>query len=220
VLRTNQVQAGKITGVRNNNVMVAIPGGEQGIPLAVIARVEMAEPAAATAGRNALRAGDAAKAIASLKPVVDQFKGLPTPWAEEITGLLGEAYIAAKDLTKAEAAFNDLRKFYPNARGTGRADVSMAAIDVARKNYAAARKRLDPIADAALKARDINAQDGAAYGLAFLLLGQIHEAEGRLPDALESYLRTVTIFHHDAAAAEDAHKRADALRKAHSVTVP
>jgi hypothetical protein len=38
--------------------------------------------------------------------------------------------------------------------------------------------------------------------------------------ALEDYLRTVTIFHHDPASVAAAQERADALRKDRNVVVP
>ncbi len=220
ILRDNRVETGRVTGVRNGNVMVAVAAGEKGLPLNIVASVEMPEPPGLATARAALRAGEAASAIGSLRPVVEQFKGLPAPWAEEATGLLGEAYIAGKDLPKAAAAFAEFRKLYPGGRHCARAEVGIAELDLVNKKTASARTRLDPIADAALKAKSITAQDGAVYGKVFVLLGRIHEAEGRYPEALESYLRTVTLFHHDPAAAEDAQKRADALRKSRSVMVP
>ena len=54
---------------------------------------------------------------------------------------------------------------------------------------------------------------------AFLILGQVKESEGNAPGALEDYLRTVTIFHHDPAAVSAAQERADALRKDHKVSL-
>jgi len=220
VLRDNRVETGRVVGVRNGNVMVAVTGGEKGWPLAVVSRVEMAEPAALTAARSALRAGDAARAIGGLRPIVEQFKGLPAAWAEEATGLLGEAYIAAADLPEAEATFSDFKRFYPGGRGAVRADLGMAMLDLSRNKPAAARKRLEPIVAGALKRGAVTAEDGATFGQAFLLLGRAQEAESRYPQALESYLLTVTVFHHDPAAAEEAQKRADDLRARQTVSVP
>jgi len=53
----------------------------------------------------------------------------------------------------------------------------------------------------------------AAFSQAFYLLGQIAEAEGMYPHALEYYLYAVTIYYHDAKSAVAAQERADELRK-------
>ena len=53
------------------------------------------------------------------------------------------------------------------------------------------------------------------------ILAHYNFQRGNFSEALEDYLRTVTLFYHDPAAVSVAQERADALRKDHKeVTVP
>jgi hypothetical protein len=97
----------------------------------------------------------------------------------------------------------------------------MARIAVARKDYNAAKPKLAQITEGALKLKTVPRGDALAYSQAFLLLGQINEAQNEHADALQNYLRTVTLFPQDRIAVADAQAKADALRKAHpAATVP
>ncbi|MEI9893381.1 MAG: hypothetical protein WDN28_05630 [Chthoniobacter sp.] len=92
---------------------------------------------------------------------------------------------------------------------------------MARQDYETAKQKLEPITDAALKDKVIAPVNAVAYSQAFLVSGQVKEATGNLPGALEDYLRTVTLFYYDRVAVASAQERADALRAAHpEVTVP
>ena len=85
-----------------------------------------------------------------------------------------------------------------------------------------AEQQLQGIAQTALKNPAlVTRAEGAAYGQAFYLLGQIHEQEHADQEALEDYLRTVTLFYQDSATSTRAQQSADALRAAHQgLTAP
>lgn len=217
------VQDGKIVGMNGSSVLINIPAGQMAYDLGLISRVDAAPPPAYQAGSAAYTAGQWDKALAGLKPVVDQFRGLPTDWARQATGMLGDVYIEKNDVPRAEAAYNDFRRLYPGAAGgTLRAGLGQARIAFARNNTAVARQQLDPIMQAALKnPAAVSQADGAIYGQAFYLSGQLREKEGSYQGALEDYLRTVTLFYQDSGVAGRAQKSADALRAAHKdVSVP
>ena len=228
VFRDNHVQDGKITGMNGNTVMVSVATasgttGQIGFDLGLISRVEATPPPAFQTASAAYTAGQWDKALAALKPLVDQFHGLPTDWARQATGMLGDVYIEKNDVARAEAAYNDFRRLYPGGAGnTLRANLGQARISFAKNNAAQARQQLEPITQAALKSpAEVSQLDGAAYGQAFYLSGQLHEQEGNFQAALEDYLRTVTLFYQDGEATVRAQKSADALRAAHKdVSVP
>ena len=191
-----------------------------GLALSGVREVRMAAPLEYSQGMQAYQAKDQAKALKLIKTVVDKYKGLPTVWAQQSLSLLGELYIAANDLPKAEAAYNDFKRLYPGG-GSLQSEVGLARLAVAKKDYETAKKKLAPITDAALKEKVISPTNGAAYSQAFVVSGQVNEAEGNFSGALEDYLRTVTLFYHDPAAVSVAQERADALQKEHKeVTVP
>ena len=220
-------QAGKIVGMRDGSVLIDVAlangSGQMSYNLGLLSRVVMAPPAAFSSGVAAAQAGNWDRALADLKPLVDQFRGLPTDWAQQAAGLLGDLYVEKKDLGKAEAAYNDYRRLYPEAPdGALRVSVGQARIAFARNNAAQARQQLQGVTQAALKNPAlVTRAEGAAYGQAFYLLGQMQEQEHSDAPALESYLRTVTLFYQDNAAATRAQQSADALRSTHpGLTAP
>ena len=214
-------QVGRIVGMNNGNVTIEVTmangSGQMSYNLALISRVSMPPPAAFQAGLAAFQAGNWDKALADLKPLADQFRGLPTDWAQQTAGLLGDLYVEKKDFAKAEAAYNDYRRCYPEAPGGAlRVSVGQARIAYARNNAAQARQQLQGIAQAALKNPAlVTKAEGAAYGQAFYLLGQMQEQAHGYPEALEDYLRTVTLFYQDSAVALRAQQSADTLRATH-----
>ena len=226
VFADKHVQEGKVTGMNGDSVMVNLTTasgapGTIGFDLSLVSRVDAAAPPSYAAGLAAYAAGDWNKALASIKPIADQFRGLPTDWARQSFAMLGDIYIEKNDLVRAEGAYNEYRKLYPGGTSL-RFNLGQARIALARSNPAAARQQLEPIVAAALKnPAEVSRADGTAYGHAFYLLGQLQEKEGRLPDALQDYLSTVTLYYQDAATASRAQARADALRAAHKeLTVP
>ncbi len=207
----------KVLGVKGSALMVRGQYGEQGIPLAQIQEVRMAEPPESAAAIEAFKAKDWGKALAQAKAVADRFKGLPAAWAVTATAMIGNIYLEQGDIAKAKAAFDDFARAYP---GNGEADLGRARIAVANKEYDAARKTAAPICEKALKDAVVKPQDGPIYSQAFLVMGQVKEAANDFQGALEDYLRTVSLFYYDPAAVSIAQAKADALRKQHAVFVP
>lgn len=223
--RDGRRQDGKILGVSNGTVEVEIklPNGSPGkigFPVANIASVVMDQPTAARTGLAAYDAADYARALTELRPVSEKYKGLPTDWARRIAAVMGDLYLEAKDLTKAEAAYGEYARLYPGGKSPLRSSVGLARLANAKGDRARARQLLEPIAKAALEDPAPSEADAAIYGQVFFLLGQAREAEKDFTRALEDYLRTVTLFHHDRAVATAAQKAADALRAAQKVQVP
>lgn len=217
----SHIQDGRITGMNGNTVQINVAttsgAGQMAFDLGLIARIDSSPPAAFQAGSAAYAAGQWDKALASLKPLVDTFHGLPTDWERQAIGMLGDIYIEKNDVVKAEAAYGDYRRFYPgNGGGSLRVNVGQARLSLARNNAAQARQQLDPIRLAALRSpAEVSSLDGAAYGQAFNLSGQLYQREGNFQAALEDYLRTVTLFYQDGGVAARAQASADALRAAH-----
>ena len=214
--KTSQV---KILSVLGSSVQVQVGAGSVGIPISSIAEVSMPAPPEFVNATTALAAKDYPKALAATKAVLEKYKGLPVDWAQQAASMLGDIYVAMNDFTRAESAYRDFQKIYPGS-GSVQADVGLARIAVSRKDYATAKEKLEPVLAQALKLKDIPPALGPAYSQAFLISGQIKEAAGDAPGALEDYLRTVTIFYHDRLAVSAAQERADALRKERGVSAP
>lgn len=219
------VQTGTVIGASPSGVQIRI--GTQTITLgaAMFEFFQMPPPPEYGLGYQSYTAGELPKALAQIKSVTDRYKGLPTDWAQYATGMLGDIYVAMGEYDKAEAAYNDFKKLYATAAGGGSAtsEVGLARIAVAKKDLATAKAKLEPIIEEALKEKVASPAKALAYSQAFLVSGQMKEEEGNLQGALEDYLRTVTLFYQDRAAAKTAQQKADALRardKDNPVTVP
>ena len=209
-----------ILGVSGAALMVKGDFGEKVVPLTQVTEIRMAAPAELQQGFQAYQAKDYPKALGFFRTLTDRYRGLPVGWAQQAAAMVVEVYLAMNDLTKAESEYTAFTRSYPNG-ATAQSEVQAARIAVSKKNFAAAKQKLAPITDSALKEKAINPANALAYSQAFLASGQVRESEGTFGAALEDYLRTVTLFYHDRAAVAVAQERADALRREHpEVTVP
>jgi predicted Zn-dependent protease len=218
----NQQRSVRVIGVSPSGQTLDffVGQGQLGLPLGSVKEVRMNPPAEYGQAIAAYQAKDYAKSLNLMRAVVAKFKGMPSPWAQQATAMLGELYIASNDLVKAEAAYGDFKRLYPNG-GSLQSDIGLSRLAVAKQDYDTAKQKLEPITDAALKEKTVTPANAVAYGQAFLVSGQVKEAAGNFSGALEDYLRTVTLFYYDRVAVAAAQERADALRAAHpGVTVP
>lgn len=222
VTTDNQQRPVKVIGVSSSGQTLEflVGQGKLGLPLASVKEVRMAAPPEYAAAFQAYQAKDFKKAMDLMKPVVDHFRGMPSPWAQQALSMLGDLYITLGDLPKAEATFQDFKRLYP-AGGALQSEIGLSRLAVAKKDFATAKQKITPITEAAFKDKTPSPINALAYSQAFLVSGQVKEAEGNLSGALEDYLRTVTIFYQDRAAVSTAQDRADTLHKEHSdITVP
>lgn len=204
--------AGLILGADGRNVQLKTAAGQVGYPIAAIETVSMPAPPETAAYQKAMTDGDNAKALEIARAISEKYKGLPADWAKLAAASMANLLINTGDFDKAEAAFKEIEVLYPGAGGT-QSKVGLARIAVEKKDFASAREVLAPIAEEALKEKNVSRENTFAYSQAFYALGMAHEGEGKLQDALENYLRTVTIFYHDPAARAAARQRAASLRE-------
>lgn len=208
---------GEILGIADGKMKFKVGPVETSVPMDQVERVVKAPPAAYETALAEWQKNDAAKTLAALKPLVDAYAGLPTPWAERATALLGEVYLALDQLPAAEAAFTAFQKAYPSA--ASQSGIGLARLAVAKKDYASAKAKLTPIITEAKGVKVAGSGKSAMYGQAFYLMGVIRESEGTLPEALQDYLTAVTLFHEDKAVVAKAQERATALA-AKNIIVP
>ena len=220
VLRNGQNLQARILGTTPSGIRMVIGQGEMVQPFANVTAVTMDPPPEFTAGRAAYEKNDLETARNNTAAVVANFKGLPTDWARQAMLLLGDIDVGMNQLQKAAADYQDYQRTYPAAAQSADIAVGLARIDVSKKDYAAAKAKVDPILAQALKLKNPAKTTAALIGRAFLVSGQVKEQSGDLPGALEDYLRTTAIFPEDRVAAASAQERADAIRKQPGITVP
>jgi hypothetical protein len=216
-LKNGTTQQGVINQVSASGVSLQLsPNQSVTYALNLIDSVQMAPPPEYNLALQAIGQRDLPKASALVSTIVSKYKGLPTEWAQHATALVGDLALQDGNLTKAAAGYEEFKKFYPSAT---QSEIGLAAIAASKKDFATARQKITPIIEEALKVKDVPLSQRYAYSRAFYVSGQVKESEGNLAGALEDYLRTVTIFYHDAAAVAAAQERADALRK-QKIAVP
>jgi tetratricopeptide (TPR) repeat protein len=211
VMKSGATREGKITGVSGGNLRLQIPGGgATGIPLAEIREIRMDAPPEFEAAASRLASGDAAGAVGALQKINDAYAGLPAPWAQRATALLGDAKLADGDKEGAAAAYDKLAQTYPQA--TALANLGRARLAVEGGRFEQASPLLEPLLAASDQTAFPAPSDAAALCQAHLLTGRVQEAAGDHQAALASYLKASALFPFDKNAATDAQKRADALR--------
>jgi hypothetical protein len=222
-LKNGQRREGKITGVSNNTIRIAISAQgagtvESSVPLAEVQTVSMEAPADFAKARTAWQNGQAAETVKFLTPLVNGFLGLPANWVKQAAVLLVDAQLAAGDDAAAEKGLADFNKAYPDA--TDLTPLLRAKLAIQRKNFVGAKPLLAPIVEEGSKTKLADSSQSVLYGQAFYMMGLIHEQEGNLSEALQDYLRTTTLFFEDAATAAKARERADFLMNEKNVVVP
>lgn len=217
VQKDGQRREGQILAVKSGALRIKVGPVETGIPMANVATVTMAPPKEFDEALALWNKGDAAKTLAKVRPLVEKFPALPTPWAERATALLGEALLGTGDIAGAEAAFAGFQKSYPSAGSS--ADVGLARLAIEKKDFATARAKLAPIVEAARKTMIAKPGESAVFGQALYLMGRTQEAAAENSEALESYLLAVNLFREDQSSVAKAAERAGALKEK-NVIVP
>ncbi|MFZ4681912.1 MAG: hypothetical protein ACOYMS_05390 [Terrimicrobiaceae bacterium] len=218
VQKNNLRSEGQVLGVADGKVKIKIGPAETSIALDQVASVIKAPPAAYENALAEWQKGDGNKTLAVLKPLVETFRGLPTPWAERASALLGEVYLSVDQVPAAEAAFTAFQKAYPGAASLS--DIGLARLAVSKKDFAAAKAKLAPIVAEAAKVKMADSGKSATYGQAFYLMGVVRESEGAYPEALQDYLSAVTLFYEDKAVVAKAQERATFLATEKKAIVP
>lgn len=206
---------GTILSVSDGQVMIeshTSNGGVAKFPVTIsdIKSVNMATPADVTQ----VQGSDVAPGtvIVALEPLVKRFAGLPANWVVEAMAQLGDAYAAAGQTDRALAAYNQIAKLYAGSAYENVAKAGKARISLKAGQIDAALAAVQPIVDQANKDIAPSPSDGALYANAFLVYGQVLEAQKKPQQALEAYLTVKTMFYQNPALEDEADKDAQKLR--------
>jgi tetratricopeptide (TPR) repeat protein len=198
VKKDGTVIPGRIVGASDGQVTIesrTSNGGTATVPyyLTDIKSVTMAVPAdVAKAEAPEVAPADI---IAALEPEVKQFAGVPADWVVNAMGQLAQAYAAQGQSDRAVAMYNQIDTVYPGSKyhaqaAAGKADLSLKAGQIDE-----ALAEVQPIIDQANKDIAPSPSDGALYANAFLVYGQVLEAQKKPRQALEAYLTVKTMFY-------------------------
>ncbi len=215
-LRTGQVIEGEVKRFDRDRqqVVVAEARGEVPFPLVNISAIRLGPRPELEEARRALAAGDAAKAVQLLEPMVNNLIGLDDPVAAESAGVLADAYGRVNQASKANELFTTIERVYPNsiyrlqgkiiqARGQARGGASDAA--------------LRTLGEVEKEMKHPAIPDGASMQIMGDLLmtrAEILQDLGKKSEALADYLKVVVIYHEPESRARQAAQAADKLRQA------
>jgi tetratricopeptide (TPR) repeat protein len=199
IIKTDgSVITGQIRSVSDGQVTVEShtpSGGTAEVPYYIsdIKSVSMAVPAEVTKVQAQGAAPSAV--IAALEPEVKQFAGLPVDWVIAAMAQLAEAYTSQGQADRALATYNQILQLYPGSVYENVAKAGMAEMSLKAGKIDEALAAVQPIVDQANKNIAPSPSDGATYAQAFLVYGQVLEAQKKPRQALEAYLTVKTMFY-------------------------
>ena len=196
--------SGKIERVDDTKIYVTLSAGSTTVERSQVARVEVPRPPTLDEAFGAMDKGRAADAVKTLDPLLQKYRGLAQDWIEEATARLGEAAVASGDLAKARTTFADFQRFYPKSRFTESIRAGEAEVLYADKKSDGALKAFEAIVAAREKELAPPEAEARVLGHACLRIGQIYAAMKQPEKALDSLLRTTTIYWQDPAATAEA----------------
>jgi tetratricopeptide (TPR) repeat protein len=213
IQNNGSVISGQITGVSDGEVTIttaASNGAQATIPvhLSDIKSVVMAAPADLVAARGL----PPAETVAKLEPLVKAYAGLPTDWVVDAMSQLADAYSDLKQNDKAAAEYAQINQLYPGSAYTDIATAGQARLQLAQGKVDEALATLQPVITAADKTVSPAASDARAYAAAFLVYGQILEAQKKYPEALEALLTVKTVFYQNQALVDQSDEMVKNLR--------
>lgn len=215
VKKNGDTISGTILGASDNQVMIeshTSNGGVAKFPVQIsdIKSVTMAIPADVTKvqGQNVAPAD----VIAALEPQIKKFAGLPADWLVAAMAQLGDAYLTAGQTDKALAVYDQIGKLYPGSSYENVAKAGRAKVDLKENKIAEALAAVQPVVDAANKNIAPSPTEGPLYAGAFIVYGQILEAQKKPQQALEAYLTVTTMFYQNTSLADQAAQLAKGLR--------
>jgi tetratricopeptide (TPR) repeat protein len=215
VKKDGSVILGTIVGSSNGQVTVVSTtsnGGTAKVPYYIsdIKSISMGAPADVTKVQGQGIAPGTV--IAALEPQIKQFAGLPADWVIAAMAQLGDAYTSTGQLDKALAIYNQISQLYPGSAYENVAKAGKAKLSLKAGKIDEALAAVQPIIDQANKNIAASPSDGALYANAFLVYGQVLEAQKKPQQALEAYLTVKTMFYQNPTLVDQADQLAKNLR--------
>ena len=153
-----------------------------------------------------------AAVVAALEPEIKQFSSLPADWVVDAMAQLAQAYAAQGQADRAVAIYNQIIQYYPGSAYENVAKAGKAGMSLKAGKIDEALAAVQPIVEQANKDIAPSPSDGALYANAFLVYGQVLEAQKKPQQALEAYLTVTTMFYQNPNLAAQADQLAKNLR--------
>jgi tetratricopeptide (TPR) repeat protein len=187
-------QTGTILKSGSAGVVIKVGDNELTIPVTDVVRVELAKTDAADKAEAAFRAGKLQDAMAGYKAILDRYGWLPVTWVEESYVKLGEIQIALKDPTAAKRTFDAFKAAYPKSTLGPLLDIKYARILLESREADKAVQLVEKTIEPLLKKDALTDDQERAMAEGAMIVGDVQAATGKADDALDQYLKVVTLY--------------------------
>ena len=201
-------RTGEVVLVEANGITIKDAKGEFKILKTEIIRLDITKPPGYDAALAALKAGKGPDAVTTLKPIVDRLAGATVPWVQDALLRLGDAYLMVKDFPNAKRTFDTFKRIYADSPLAASVDVKFAHVLIEQADSAKAAELLKAFLAPMIKKSFLTDDEEMAVAEALVLLGDCQLAANAPTDALESYLKVVTLFDLDQDRAGEAKHKA------------
>jgi tetratricopeptide (TPR) repeat protein len=206
IISTSGSYTGQVTRATANEVVIKQGQNEFTVPKSSIQKLEVNKPAEFDAASEALKAGKNLQEVTALKAIVERYAGLPVDWAMDAMVALSDAQIAMRDYIGAKRVLDDAIRLYPGEQAR-RLEVKTTRLSIAQGGQAKAVDNLRAFLAVATKRELLTDDDEYAIAEAYVLLGDCLLATNA-EDALDNYLKVVTLFDLDTDRATEAQYKA------------
>lgn len=201
-------RTGEVVRVEADGITIKLAVGEFKILKTEIIRVDITKQPAYDAGLAALKANKPQDAVTVLKPIVDRLAGAQVAWVQDAVLRLGDGYLALKDYTSAKRVFDLFKKVYADSPQAAIIDVKFARVLLDQNDVAKASELLKAFLGTTTKKSFLTDDEEMAVAEAYVSLGDCQLAANAPDNALETYLKVVTLFDLDQDRAAEAKYKA------------
>jgi len=206
-LKSGEVISGEVTVYDSVKKTVTVKQaiGEIPYPLDGVSKIELKERPELAQAKDALKAGQYQKAVDLSKPLADKFLGIDAGWVAEAAGTLADAQSALGQTGEANKLYEKIMEAYPTSIYRLKGKIGQAKTLIASGNVDAGLAALAEVEKAVEPSVVPDATSMQILSDVYLEKGKAYEKSQKLPEALESYLKVVTIYYlpADRAAAAD-----------------
>jgi hypothetical protein len=200
-----------ITRADRNNLYYQTPSGDAPMPWSSISGWNLAERKGVKEALAGVDAGKYAEALAVLKPLVERYMVLPSPWIQDAAVAVVRCHTEMKQFTEANAVAKAFGEAQPAQ--LNRVKPFMAVGLAGEKKYDEAIAALAEVVKAAVGKLALTPAEARMFGQAYLTLGDCFAGKGDDQKALECYLTTVVLYYQDDQNTRVAQAKADELKK-------
>lgn len=195
---------GTIIKAGDTAVQFQLPNGIVPIDRNRIDRVDIPQPAEVVQSIGQIEGGKISQGVAVLEPFYEKYKGLPQPWIEQMTVVLGESYLKMQLWAKARDLFVGVRKFYPQTEFKDLTVTGEAQALYGMGQSEQAMKMLNDLVAQRSKEVWVEDEQNRAIGKGLVTLGRYYAASQNWQESLQAYLKVTTLYYMDSSAVADA----------------